>query len=588
MATKTITTRIRNKIDTYQNWKASTGKLLNGEIAIVRVDTTEVNEAGDVVKVPALLMKVGDGETQFDSLPWLSAKASDVYDWAKKGTAMDVPVTVNNTTSTLGAYLAKVDTNAQGVAANLNAINTLNGNDTTAGSVSKAIKDAIAALDANTESGTGNFVKAVAQSDGRITVTKGNIAETDLPDISASKIKVDADTTLNTKLVKMTSDIAANTAKLTGHTDEAINTLIDTKINGLDGGTDIGSAGAGKYVSSVVQTNGKVATTYTEFPTAGASAGIVKLGATGGAATYDSIFGSDGKGGINAQAVTGGVHFIGITTTDITTDENNASKAVTIKMSETETISVDASAGDIVIYNTREFIWTGSIWEELGDVTRIGNLEAKVDNLDYSNTTDSGTNKFVTNVTQTDGKIAVTFAQPMSTNVSHGSDTVSGVLNSLSANKANASDVYTKTETDNCISNAINSLEFAVPAVPTSGTNTSLEFIDSVSQENGKISATKKKIPDATLSAKGAVQLSSAIDNDSEALAATPKAVKAAHGVAVAAAANAADAQGRVGTVESKYLSLSAADEAGYSTFCEGKDNAAVELIFDCGGAPQA
>ena len=59
----------------------------------------------------------------------------------------------------------------------------------------------------------------------------------------------------------------------------------------------VGTSGSGKYVSKVTQTNGKVATTYTSFPTASPSdAGITTLGVTGGAATYDSNFGSDGKG----------------------------------------------------------------------------------------------------------------------------------------------------------------------------------------------------------------------------------------------------------------------------------------------------
>ncbi len=180
MATKTLITRIKNKVDTYANWEGTTG-LLDGEIAIVRVTTEEVTPAGDVVKVPALLMKVGDGTSTFDALPWLSAKASDVYDWAKKGTIEEVPVTVNNTASTLGAYLAKVDTNASNISKNTEAIETLNGSDTKAGSVAKAIKDAIEALDANSEQGTGNIVKAVTQVNGKITVTKGTIAESDLP-----------------------------------------------------------------------------------------------------------------------------------------------------------------------------------------------------------------------------------------------------------------------------------------------------------------------------------------------------------------------------------------------------------------------
>lgn len=90
MATKSIITRIKNKVDSIDMWQGTTG-LLNGEIAIVRVPTGEtyINPVtGKSEPVVELLMKVGaeDSNKQpisFDNLPWLSAKASDVYNWAK-------------------------------------------------------------------------------------------------------------------------------------------------------------------------------------------------------------------------------------------------------------------------------------------------------------------------------------------------------------------------------------------------------------------------------------------------------------------------------------------------------------------------
>jgi hypothetical protein len=458
MATKSIITRIKNKVDSLSAWQSYTGTLLNGEIAIVRVPTGEEYTnpvTGKTEPVVELLMKVGDGSTAFASLPWLSAKASDVYNWAKLEAATDIPVTINDTVSTLGAYLAKVDTNTANISSNTDKINTLNGSDSTVGSVAKAIKDAIGKLDYSstsdaTDSSTSKiaFVTAVTQADGKIAVKKRNIIEADLPDISASKIKVDANTKLDTKLTSMDALIKANTDKLTGHTDDEINTLITNKINTLDGGTDSGSAGSGKYVSKVVQTNGKVATTYTSFPTASTSAaGIAKLGATGGAATYDSIFGSDGTGGINAQvntnksdiaslknAVAGGVHFIGTVTAKPT------AASVTVNGAST---SITASAGDVVIWTAEgiEYIYTGSAWEELGDVDRIGALETKINNLDVTATNAvSTTHKFVSQVTQTDGKVAVTYTQPTSADVSHDGSTVKVALENLAAGKSDNHD----------------------------------------------------------------------------------------------------------------------------------------------------
>jgi hypothetical protein len=83
---KTIKTRIKHRIDTLANWLNSTDILLSGEIAIV---STQAEEAylnpvtGKTEPVADLLIKIGDGTKTFSELPWLSAKAADVYDWAK-------------------------------------------------------------------------------------------------------------------------------------------------------------------------------------------------------------------------------------------------------------------------------------------------------------------------------------------------------------------------------------------------------------------------------------------------------------------------------------------------------------------------
>ena len=81
-----LNTRIRLKYDTFENWSKDSAKtlvLLEGELAIVSIpdgNTQEVNS----VTAPQILFKVGDGVTQFQYLPWASAKAADVYAWAKQ------------------------------------------------------------------------------------------------------------------------------------------------------------------------------------------------------------------------------------------------------------------------------------------------------------------------------------------------------------------------------------------------------------------------------------------------------------------------------------------------------------------------
>lgn len=82
MAEKLFNARLQLKYDTYENWTTNNPVLKAGEIAIVVVPA----EAGAVVQEPAVLLKAGDGSSNFNSLSFLSGKAADVYNWAKAST----------------------------------------------------------------------------------------------------------------------------------------------------------------------------------------------------------------------------------------------------------------------------------------------------------------------------------------------------------------------------------------------------------------------------------------------------------------------------------------------------------------------
>lgn len=76
------------------------------------------------------------------------------------------------------------------------------------------------------------------------------------------------------------------------------------------------------------------------------------------------------------------------------------------------------------------------------------------------------------------------------------------------------------------VSDKVDALDFTPPN--TDETETTIEAIDTVSQTNGKILATKKKITPASTSTPGIVQLSSTANSTVENMAATPKGVQAA------------------------------------------------------------
>ena len=105
MATeKTLQTRIQLKYDTWNNWNKTAAKSLvlkQGELATVYVPADTLS--GQTTSEPAFLLKVGDGTTAFENLPWVQAKAADVYEWAK---AANKPTYSASEISGLDAYIS--------------------------------------------------------------------------------------------------------------------------------------------------------------------------------------------------------------------------------------------------------------------------------------------------------------------------------------------------------------------------------------------------------------------------------------------------------------------------------------------------
>jgi hypothetical protein len=619
--TKTINTRIKNRFDTLTNWQADGVELLPGEIALVQVPTggTYTNPVtGESKPVTELLMKVGEEGKTFDQLPWLSAKAADVYNWAKKSAVEDVEVKViSGTGSSVTTTSKKLSVWAQQILdvqaacdANESAVETLNKDANTEGSVAHSISTELGKLiSTEIDKAANTIVKSVTQANGQVTVTYGDIMADELPDISSDKIIVSTNssdgtnTYLDEKLTALDAAIDANTV---ASSEETITGLISTALNSVSASDPVAESNASDtFISNISQTAGVITATKKKLPEASSSvAGIVKLGTTGGAATYDAIY---GEGGINAQitdldarldgldvAIKGGVHFIGTTTT-VLEDGATTSTIIINESAGDITYNLTAeNAGNVVIYKEnigtatdpeytteREFIWTGSFWEELGHVSRIGTLEDRINNLAHANVegTTAGTGKFVSSVTQSAGAIAVKYAQPSSQDITHTKNstdtTVKAELDDLSVRLDAAENLLEGVDgsVSGSIADALAGLTFSDPAT---GTDTASEFIDTISQTDGKISATKKKLPTATTTAAGIVQLSDTCSGDvvettDSTTAATTKAIKTVNAVAV-------DASARVDAVQSNYVRF---DEGKLYVGSTGTE----VIIFDCGGA---
>ena len=141
---KILNTRIRLKYDSYENWTTNNPTLLAGEVALVYIPEDKVAQVGEHnlngTKPPHVLMKVGDGTSNFNSLKYVSALAADVNSYAKmKATDFEAQVKALANAQVSESIKANADA--------IDALEALVGTE----SVTVQIANAIAALDlANT------------------------------------------------------------------------------------------------------------------------------------------------------------------------------------------------------------------------------------------------------------------------------------------------------------------------------------------------------------------------------------------------------------------------------------------------------
>lgn len=246
MAEKMLNTRIGLKIDTLENWEKSTLGLLKGEIAIA---TTAASAVAGLTE-PVCMIKIGeDGKKTFKDLEWnFYAKAADVLTACK--TEAGLTAFVNGVIADAGLASAGDLTALTGrVTTAEGAINTLKGDANTAGSVAKAIADAIAALDlANTYEvkgeaakvqsaldtyiGTNNIALANVKATAEAAYVKPatGIAKDDLSaEVKASLGK--ADTALQAADI---ADLATKSEVSTGLAGKVDNTAYTTKVGELE------------------------------------------------------------------------------------------------------------------------------------------------------------------------------------------------------------------------------------------------------------------------------------------------------------------------------------------------------------------
>jgi hypothetical protein len=148
---------------------------------------------------------------------------------------------------------------------------------------------------------------------------------------------------------------------------------------------------ATSFIDTVTQTNGKISATKKTIPSASTStAGLVKLGATGGAATYEAVDTLSSTVNTIQSQISNAMHFLGITTTSIS--DGSTTATITIKDGDTtkEVTLTSSNAGAVVLTAAPsssgiqyEYVWTGSAWGQLGQEGSFA-VKGSIKNSDIS------------------------------------------------------------------------------------------------------------------------------------------------------------------------------------------------------------
>lgn len=312
----TLNTRIKLKYDEYANWTSKNPVLLAGEVAIATIPSgTNVSTGTDTTMqhLPNVVIKVGDGTTAYNLLPFVSALAADVYGWAK---APEKPVYTAGEISGLEDFVASeiqdTDTQytVQSVAGSTYKFELMKKNkgdadtafthvayidlseidtrlDTLEGKVGdKTVTAQIAEVvdDFNlskleSASGSGKVLSYIEQSNGVVTAEMRSLVEADIPALSIDKTTGLQDA-LDAKQnnLTFTDDYAAASSVIA--TQTYVDSTAAAAVNGLSHSVVSGTAGT--FARTVVQENGEVKVTYKALESADFTADVVPESAVSG------------------------------------------------------------------------------------------------------------------------------------------------------------------------------------------------------------------------------------------------------------------------------------------------------------------
>ena len=457
MAEKVLKTRIKLKYDEYAKWIENDPILKKGEAAVTVIPTgTSIEQTTP----PAIMFKVGDGTKKFSALPWASALAADVYAWAKAATPQAI-----------------IDEARDGLISADSVVKTLN-----------SLK--------------GDITLAVASGETRLVVGKNGQSIT----LALNFTDAEADA--------LASGITADKVKTyDGYATSKQNTIDATHKLSHELVSGLGTA-ATKNIS--------------DFDASGAAADV--LGKSTDAATENTVFGAK-KAAANAQSTANSAKTTAEAALPSATFESfktTNDTALAGKVDKTTTVNGHALSDDVAV--TKSDVGLGSVENKGLDTT----VTKDSGNYITSGAVKTAIDNAISGVTQFDivkydsfdklpkpGKKGVIYiiahshsdsndsydeyiwntalTTPAYEKIGNTDVNLSEYVNTLSGT-ANSGVITNLTKSGNTLTVTSKSLATTDPAA----NGTSLTFIDTVSQAaDGKITATKKTVSDATTTAHG-------------------------------------------------------------------------------------
>ena len=542
MATKTLNTILKLRYDTYENWKAnSTVVLQAGEAGICNVPAS----SGTGLNEPATLMKIGNGTSTWAELPWVSGLAADVIP-SLKGSNPTLPV---ESVTGLDDYLAEhgaIDSDTQyqivkegDMGIKLQSRPKTGGAWNDVGTITLTataeITAAIQALDAAAvTAGAGEIISEVSQTDGVVSAKKRALVAGDIPTLTTAKIS-DFATAVDGRIDTKVGDIGES-----ADVAEFVTDTVDTAIGTLN--LNAVTAGTGQVIGQIQQTDGAVtaqlktltADDIPAIPQSKVTDLTTTLAGKQDTLVFNTAYNAESNKAATMtdiqNAVAGlasAMHYVGESTTDPSTG------TATVEGHE------DWIAGDVVTYQSKEYVYDGENWRELGDESsyaikgsivdadiasnaniaqsKIANLvtdlAAKATPADITSAIEAldvasqavATGSKITAIEQVDGKIAVTTGAIVAADIPELPQTkITGLTTSL----AGKQDVLTMDGTYNAESNKVatqSTVTNAIGALDVTDTAVEKQFVTAVSETDGKVSVTRRgltadDIPELTAS----------------------------------------------------------------------------------------